>query len=159
MKAQCQTIRLAMALCALLVVSALGSGRAAGQFFVTEIIDTTGDGEGNDLVLPWGIAVDAAGTAYVTGQFSSTAFKITSGGVITLIIDADGDGAGNTLNSPRGIAVDAAGNTYVTGTESDNAFKITPGGLISEIISATGDGAGNTLLTPQSITVDAAGKG
>lgn len=44
MKTQCQTIRLAAAIAAFLVVSPLGSGRAAAQFIVTEIIDATGDG-------------------------------------------------------------------------------------------------------------------
>ena len=53
MKTQGQTIRLAAALAALLVVSALGSGRAAGQV-ITEIIDVNGDLAVNGLdVLPF----------------------------------------------------------------------------------------------------------
>jgi hypothetical protein len=44
MKTQCQTIRLAAAIAAFLVVFALGSDRAAGQFIITEIIDANGDG-------------------------------------------------------------------------------------------------------------------
>ena len=39
MKAQCQTIRLVTVLAAILVVSALGSGHAAAQFIITELID------------------------------------------------------------------------------------------------------------------------
>ena len=45
MKTQCQTIRPAAAIAAFLVIFALGSGRAAGQFIITEIIDANGDGE------------------------------------------------------------------------------------------------------------------
>ena len=206
MKTQCQTIRLTGALAAILVVFALGSGRAAAQTITeiidstgdgagnglngpigiavdtagnvyvpglhtnnafkitppygaanaTEIIDATGDGAGNVLIGPAGIAVDAAGNAYLTGQFSHNAFKITPAGVVTEIIDSHGDGA-NPLTTPFGIAVDAAGNAYVAGGDSDNAFKITPAKVITEIIDAGGDGAGNTLNAARGIAVDAAG--
>ncbi len=102
---------------AILAVAAVGSGRASGQM-ITEII-------GAGLVSPDSIAVDAAGSAYVAGEFSHNVFKITLAGVITEIIDANGDGAGNLLAFPFGIAVDAAGNAYVTGASSHNAFRIT----------------------------------
>ena len=151
-------------LATILLVCALGSGRAAAQFIITEIIDAAGDGAGNGLSVPWGIAVDAAGNAYVAGFASSNAFKITPAGVITEIIDCTGDGTGNCtdftgnfLNRPEGIAVDVAGNAYVAGFGTDNAFKITPAGVITQIIDATGDGAGNTLSEAVGIAVDAAG--
>ena len=104
----------------------------------TEIIDSTSNGMGNALDYPLGIAVDNSGNAYVTGDYSDNAFKITPVGVITEIIDSTGDGMGNALDYPRGIAVDDSGNAYVTGSVSDNAFKITPDGVITEIIDSTG---------------------
>ena len=123
---------------------------------VTEIIDSTGDGE-NPLDLLYGIAVDGSGNIYVVGIWSHNAFKITPGGVITEIIDATGDGA-KRLHRPYSIAVDAAGNVYVAGFNSDNAFKITPGGVITQIIDATGDGACNAPdNVARGIAVDAAG--
>ena len=80
-----------------------------------EIIDSTGDGGGNTLNSPRGIAVDTAGNVYVTGGFPGhNAFKITPGGAITEIIDSTGDGGGNTLDAPTGITVDTAGNVYVS---------------------------------------------
>jgi hypothetical protein len=126
---------------------------AAGQN-ITEVIDVTGDGMGNALDFPEGIAVDDFGNVYMTGAGSDNAFKITPGGVITQIIDGTGDGMGNMLDLPEGIAVDSSGNVYVAGAVSDNAFKITPGGVITQIIDATGDGAGNTLDAPRGIAVD-----
>ncbi|MEE8170496.1 MAG: SBBP repeat-containing protein [Phycisphaerae bacterium] len=111
---------------ALFVAFGVGSGSAEGQYVITEIIDSTGDGAGNGLDVPEGIAVDGAGNVYVTGFGRHNAFKITPAGVITQIIDATGDGAGNGLDSPEGVAVDTAGNVYVLGAFSDNAFKIAP---------------------------------
>ncbi len=58
---------LVFTLAAILVVSALGPGKATAQFIVTEIIDATGEGAGNELDHPNGIAVDAAGNVYVSG--------------------------------------------------------------------------------------------
>ncbi|MEZ5215131.1 MAG: SBBP repeat-containing protein [Ilumatobacteraceae bacterium] len=74
---------------------------------ITEIIDSTGDGAGNLLSRPYGVAVDGAGNAYVTGSTLTTCSGVP-GGVITEIIDATGDGAGNSLVSPYAVAVDGA---------------------------------------------------
>ena len=135
------------ALAAILVVSAMGSGRATAQT-ITEIIDSAGDGAGNGLNQPFGLAVDSAGNVYVTSSLGSRALKITPTGVITQIIFASGDSAGNLLDFPEGIAVDAAGNAYAAGAA--NAFKIPPPGAgdITEIIDAFGDGTGNGLDSP-----------
>ncbi|MCH8890300.1 MAG: SBBP repeat-containing protein, partial [Myxococcales bacterium] len=85
----------------------------------TEIIDRTGDGAGNLLLGPLGVAVDSSGNVFVAGCASDNVFKITPGGTITEIIDATGDGAGNTLVCPSDIAVDSSGNVYVGGETSD----------------------------------------
>jgi hypothetical protein len=87
-------------------------------------------GEANDL--GFGIAVDAAGNAYVTGSTASSAFPATVGPDLTqnglddafvAKVKADGTaldyagfigGSGN--DQGRGIAVNSLGNAYVTGT-------------------------------------------
>ena len=81
-----------------------------------------GDGAGNGLRYPLGVAVDASGNAYATGWVTNNAFKIEPDGTITEIIDETGDGSGNGLGSPRGVAVDAAGNVYVAGYARNSAF-------------------------------------
>jgi DNA-binding beta-propeller fold protein YncE len=46
------------------------------QHVITEIIDATGDGGGNTLNAPQGVAVDSTGNVYVAGGSSDNAFKI-----------------------------------------------------------------------------------
>jgi len=76
-----------------------------------------------------GIAVDAAGNAYVTGG----AFQPSSpGGVFVTKLNPTGSGLvySTFLGSSgegEGIAVDAAGNAYVTGATDSTNFPTTPG--------------------------------
>jgi len=151
---QCEVV--VKSICIVLLLSVLSTGSAAAQT-ITKIIDTTGDGIGNSLRWPNGIAIDGSGNVYVTGSDTDNAFKITPEGVITKIIDASSVGAGNTLDYPYSIAVDDIGNVYVEAAVSNNSFKIASGGTITKIIDYTGDGTGNSLDNPQGIAVDGSG--
>ncbi len=93
----------------------------------------------------WGIAVNAAGNAYVTGLTASTNFPTTPDALRSSYGGGPFDGflaildpAGSTLlfstylggsGDDRGnsIAVDAAGNAYVTGDTGSTNFLTTPG--------------------------------
>jgi YD repeat-containing protein len=98
----------------------------------------------------WGIAVDAAGEAYVTGVTSSRNFPITAGtayqtvnrsifgrppaNALVSVLNATGSGlvystylGGTGFDAGWGIAVDAAGNAYVTGSHGADDFPTTPG--------------------------------
>jgi len=132
---------------------------------ITQIIDSSGDGFGNTLDSPHGVATDSSGNVFVVGAISHNAFKITPGGIITEIIDSSGDGGGNFLSFPFGIATDSSGNVFVSGGAGSNVFKIdTPGTCstigtpctITEIIDSTGDGV-NTLTTARGIATDSSG--
>ena len=118
-------------------------GFAVGRYDVKEplIIDpvlrysTYLGGIGDDIGN--GIAVDAAGNAYVTGDTNSANFPLVSssqafgGGYDAFVTKFSA--AGNALvystylggsggDFGRGIAVDAAGNAYVTGSTTSNNF-------------------------------------
>jgi len=140
---------------------------------ITEIINSNGDGTGNILSRPYGIAIVQSPsnnqppvttpqvtledkTIFVSGFYSDNVFKIAPDGTITEIIDIDGDGTGNNiLRYPRDVETDSKGNLYVVGIHSDNVFKITPDGTITEILNIDGDGTGNNILDfPYALAVD-----
>ena len=110
-------------------------------------------GSGPDV--GFGIAADAAGNAYVTGDTFSTNFPTTAGAFQTALgggadafvtkLNATGTGlvystylGGSGFDHGSGIAVDAAGNAYVTGQTASTNFPTTPG------VFQTGYGGGLT---------------
>lgn len=96
---------------------------------------------GNGFDQGYAIAVDAIGSAYVTGKTAAVDFPTTSGALQTNF--AGGDAAFITKINPEGtalvystylngasgngIAVDFAGNAYITGEASTPNFPTTPG--------------------------------
>ena len=88
---------------------------------ITAIIDSSGDGFGNMLEGPVGLAIGDSGSAYVAGRLSDNAFKITPDGTITQIIDSFGDGIGVGIDEPHALAVGASDTVYLTGAASNNS--------------------------------------
>jgi hypothetical protein len=130
-------------------------------------------GTGNDQA--WGIAVDTAGNAYVTGgtQTPSSGFLGTAGSPLQSThgggyndafvtkVNAAGTAlvystylGGSGSDGAIGIAVDQAGNAYVTGstTTPGSSFPGTAGSLIQ---STYGGGANDAFVTK----INAAGTG
>jgi len=125
-------------------------------------LDSSGDsllystllgGSGSEGDAAYGLALDSAGSAYVTGSTSSTDFPVTSGSFQT-INRADLANAGSNIaflsklnttgtalafstylggkDSTRystglAVAIDGQGNVYLSGTSSQTDFPVTPG--------------------------------
>ena len=105
----------------------------------------------------FGIAVDAAGNAYVTGETESPSFPGTAGSPLQNTIGGGHDGfvtklnttgtallystylGGNSADGGVGIAVDAAGNAYVTGFTGSSNFPGTEGNPIQHALGGIGD--------------------
>jgi hypothetical protein len=128
---------------------------------------------GGDDTVGYGIAVDSAGDAYVTGLTWSTSFPTTLGafersnscdgycdmafvtkinptgsGLVysTYLGGSEGDG-GYGFNFAHGIAVDNAGNAYVTGETSSTDFPTTPGAFQTACNIGNYPGCGSAVVT------------
>jgi sugar lactone lactonase YvrE len=122
---------------------------------------------------PSGIALDAAGNAYVTDSNCSIR-KINPAGVVSLFAGVPGqcgatDGAASQarFRSPTGIGIAPDGTIYVADTGNNTIRKITPAGVVSTLAgSATDDedlfrdgtGAQARFNFPYGLAVDNLGK-
>ena len=149
-----------------------------GDAFVAKL-DPTGSalvystylgGSGGDVI--FGLAIDAAGNAYVTGLTDSTNLPTTMGGLQTIYgggiddafvakLDATGSVlvystylGGSGADYALGIAVDAAGNAFVTGNTNSSDFPTTAtafqatygGGACCDAFVTQLDAAGSALV-------------
>ncbi|MBM3865412.1 MAG: hypothetical protein FJ381_05880 [Verrucomicrobia bacterium] len=123
------------------------------------------------FLLPYGVAVDAAGNAYVAEGGSHVIRRISAAGVVTTLAGAagasgfaDGTGAAARFNVPWGIAVDAAGTVYVADSENHLIRRISAAGVVSTVAGQKGvtgyaDGASTVarFQQPRGLAVDAGG--
>ncbi|MCL2011912.1 MAG: DUF839 domain-containing protein [Cystobacterineae bacterium] len=120
---------------------------------------------GFDLLRGFGLAIDTAGTLYVTGD--NRISKVTQAGALSLFVGGenpenssiDGTGSAATFRSPDSLTFDEAGNLYlIESGEVPRIRKITPAGVVSTIAFLPGshsectkeivrDKAGNFYLT------------
>jgi sugar lactone lactonase YvrE len=130
------------------------------------------DGEGSaaQFSLPFGIAIDGSGNAYVADTFNGLIRKITRAGVVTTVAGngttsgaADGFGTAAQFSYPSSVAVDAAGALYVADTSNHTIRKIV-GGVVSTFAGLAGnsgseDGTGSAARfnLPNGVAVDSSG--
>ena len=113
-----------------------------------------------------GIAIDAAGNAYLTGGTASTNFPVTAGAFQTALASPAVDAYVAKMNSSgtaliystyfggslqdfgRDIAVDAAGNAYVAGQSDSSDLPITPGAFRSKPVGSDESDAFVMKLNP-----------
>jgi len=131
---------------------------------------TDGVGANASFMFPFGIAVDAAGTVYVS-ELNSTIRKITPDGRVTTLAgrsgangSADGVGSDARFKSPTGIAVDRAGIVYVGDSVNETIRRITPEGVVTTLAgvpgiagSADGASASARFRHPGGLAIDVSG--
>ncbi|MGH3958179.1 serine/threonine-protein kinase PknD [Mycobacterium sp.] len=98
----------------------------------------------NGLYQPQGLAIDGAGTVYVT-DFNNRVVKLTAGS------NDQTDLPFNGLNYPEGVAVDTSGAVYVADRGNDRVVKLAAGS------SAPTDLPFDGLNNPDGVAVDQGG--
>ncbi|HVF70432.1 MAG TPA: NHL repeat-containing protein [Chthoniobacterales bacterium] len=114
-----------------------------------------GDAKSARFIIPFGIAVDGAGNAYVTDK--TTVRKIDPRGMVTTLAGSeedigttDGVGPAARFQNPKAVAVDGKGNLYVADDGNRNIRKITPEGRVKTIR----DRGGFKFKSPVAVAVD-----
>ncbi len=131
-----------------------------------------GTGTGAQFDQPFAIAIDSAGSLFVTDRRKNTIRKITRDGVVSTVAGdvtqpggfANGLGTAARFNGPLGIAVDGAGNIFVADAFNSVIRKIDPAGQVTTFAGDPGrhghlDGPAGlgTFVTPFGIALDGAG--
>lgn len=120
---------------------------------------------------PFAVAVDLAGTVYVSDQDNHIVRKISAAGVVSTLAgspgltgSADGMGSNARFFSPGNLSVDAAGTVYVADTLNSTVRKITAEGVVTTFAGVAGvgssvDGPGNVARfgRPSGLVVDSYG--
>ena len=118
---------------------------------------------------PLGVAVNSAGTVYVSDYSNRMIRKITPEGLVSdlagsgLYGTTDGQGTDASFYAPIFIALDSSGNVYVVeGSRNYRIRKITPGGLVSTFAGTTvgyldETGTNARFNSPAGVAVDSDG--
>jgi len=112
---------------------------------------------------PIGLALDPAGTLYITDYSGCTIRRMTSDGTVTTVA-GETEGMGEialSLANPRGVAVDAGGNVYIADTDNQVIEKVTSAGAGKVLAgnfgnagSLNGTGTAARFNGPQGVAVD-----
>ncbi|MEW5957005.1 MAG: SBBP repeat-containing protein [Chloroflexota bacterium] len=127
---------------------------------------------GNNADYTWDLAVDSAGSAYVTGYTHSTDFPVTPGAfdtsydnqeVFVVKVNIEGTGldyatflGGSGAEYAMGITVDAGGSAYLTGMTRSADFPVTAGAY-DTTYNTTAEYSGDSFiarLVPDGSAVD-----
>lgn len=93
----------------------------------------------HNLVVPFGLSIDAGGYLYIGTSVPQAINKISSQGVVSTFAP---------IVSTTGTAIDATGNLYVSAivsTDSSTIFKINPAGVVSVFAADSGEVSGLAL--------------
>ena len=143
-----------------IVTTLAGTARSGGG--------TDGTGAAARFDQPFGIAVDANSTVYVSDARANTIRTISPAGVVTTLAglagtpgSADGTGTSARFNVPYAVAVDTTGTVFVVDHGNHTIRKITADGVVTTLAgtagsqgSTDGSGAAARFRYPSGVAVD-----
>ena len=106
------------------------------------------------LSYPNGVALDSAGSMYVTDSGNNRVVKFSSSGVVLQVFNTSNP----ALFNPRGVALDSAGNVYVVDNSNNRVVKFSSSGMVLQVFNTNNpvlsnlygvalDSAGNVFVT------------
>jgi uncharacterized protein (TIGR03437 family) len=123
------------------------------------------------LVDPFGVAVDSAGSVYIGDSLNNRIRKVTNGVITTVAGNGtpgfsgdNGPATSAQLDRPHGVAVDPAGSIYVADSSNNCIRKVTNGVITTVAGNGTAGLSGDNgpatsaqLQGPSGVAVDSAG--
>jgi len=100
------------------------------------------------LQSPFGLAIDAAGNAWVTNEGGASVTKLSPVGVV--LSGATGFNGGGLL-APKGIAIDMSGNAWIANAGGSSVVKLSAAG---SVLSGTGGFTGGGINAPVALALD-----
>ena len=107
---------------------------------------TTANTGSYSLYQPKGVAVDAAGDAFISDTGNTRVVKVAANGTVTTV--------GSGLEYPQGLAVDGAGDLFIADNNLNEVVEVTPAGVQTEMnfgltaqLGVAVDGAGDLFVS------------
>jgi hypothetical protein len=115
----------------------------------------------NQLMLPFDVAVDAAGNVYVADTNNNRVQEWAPGATTGVTVaGTNGEGSDDDqLLFPGGVAVDSSGDVYVADTDNNRVQEWAPGATSGVTVagSSVGGPGASQLLNPSGVAVDSSG--
>ena len=94
-------------------------------------ISADGVGRAASFCRPWGVALDANGTLFVTDYLTGALRRVDAQGNVSTVALHKGTGEPASLKGPMGLAIDPAGTIYIAEKDGATVSRVSADGVLS----------------------------